>query len=107
MATLKTHIEFEQAFGEVPVEVEYDLEPGQEESHTDPSFPPEVVITGGRMFASGRWIDLDAEQAGNLHRNIDERCMDHASDAAVDDLDARADHDYELQKDREINEDCS
>ena len=74
--TLKTHVEFLQAFGEVAVEVDYDYQPEEEDTNTDQS----ATINGARLYSNGRCIDLDREEANNLADDMEDRCMQEAFD---------------------------
>ncbi len=72
--TLKTHVEFLQAFGECAVEVEFDYQPEEEDTNTEES----VDICSARFYSNGRWIDLDKEEANNLADDMEDLCAEFA-----------------------------
>ena len=76
--TLKTHVEFLQAFGEVPVEVEFDYSPEEKQTTPYPGSDASVDICSARLYSNGRWIDLDREEASNLADDMEDRCMEFA-----------------------------
>jgi hypothetical protein len=90
--TFETHAEYGDAFGECGTEIFFDFTPQVDDTNECPGNDAEVEINGGRFYSNGRWILLNAEEASNVHSDINDQCIQWGNDAQADSYDRAADH---------------